>query len=105
MTNIFVQGLEQIRKGSSELSAETMFALFRTIEDMDGANLAAAKRTLDLFRSINSVGDSENAILDKINEIMIVQAQRNSVSEPTRYALLFQSAFGDDCYQKRIKKK
>lgn len=120
MDSAFLKGLEQIKKADSELVVETIFQLSHSIQNMQLLELTVAKKTFDLFRSLSTMGEAENKILDQINEEMVIRgallcdyAYTQSLSTdypkyfpkdcPKDVALLLRSAFGDECYEKRLR--
>ncbi len=70
LDNQFELCLAEMKKLDPNRMVESVYRLFVTVERMDLAEVVAAKRTLDLFRSLTQVDESGTKILDTIDKAL-----------------------------------
>lgn len=97
MDGQFEAGLAEIKKQDPKRVVEAIYKLFLSIERMDFAEVIAAKRTLDLFRSLSQVDESGAQVLKKIDESLenraTIHYQDRSIPFDRKYHSII-SAFG-----------
>jgi len=109
MDDSFLRSLQQLKKADPNRAIEVIFKMFNSIGTMNVPEVAAAKQTLDLFRSLTALDETGGKAIDAMQEALIVRARilRSLAGFGTQYDYQTRIAFSNvfrDYYADRIDK-